>query len=186
MIRPAPRRATYQDVLDAPEPFVAELIAGELSLQPRPALRHAQAASVLGMLIGPPFHLGKGGPGGWIIQDEPELHLGEHVLVPDLAGWRRAEHPDLDLALAFASIAPDWVCEVLSPSTQGTDRVKKLPIYGDRGVKHAWMLDPLSRTLEVFKHRDGAWTLLSAHAGDEAIRAEPFEAIAIQLSDLWS
>src|SRR5262249_44809037 len=162
-------------LLDAPEGAIAELIAGELFLQPRPALKHTEAGSVLGMLIGTPFRLGRGGPGGWVIQYEPELHLGENVLIPDLAGWRRPRPPELGLTLAYASIAPDWVCEILSPSTQGIDRVKKLPIYGHHGVQHTWLLDPTSRTLEVFKLRDGLWSLLSTHEGNAEVRAEPFD-----------
>ena len=106
--------------------------------------------------------------------------------MPDLAGWRRAAHPDLDLALAFASIAPDWVCEVLSPSTQGLDRVRKLPLYGAHGVQHAWLVDPLARTLEVYQRREGAWVVLGSYEGAATVRAAPFEAIALELADLWT
>ncbi|MCA9551866.1 MAG: Uma2 family endonuclease, partial [Myxococcales bacterium] len=151
MIRPARRSATYQDVLDAPEHMVAELIEGELYLQPRPAQPHAEAASVLAMLLGPPFRLGRGGPGGWRIQYEPELHLGAHVLVPDLAGWQVEAVPEVDLTKAFVEASPQWICEVLSPSTRRIDRIKKLPIYAEHGVAHAWLLDPLARTLEVYR-----------------------------------
>lgn len=185
MIRPAKHKATYQDVLDAPQHMVAELIGGDLHLQPRPAIPHAEAASVLGMVIGPPFRLGRGGPGGWLIQYEPELHLGEHVLVPDLAGWRRDLCPELDLKAAFISTAPQWVCEVLSPSTQGHDRIHKLPIYAASQVAHAWLVDPMAKTLEVFRLTDGHWTLIGTHEGRDDIRAEPFDAIEIGLGDLW-
>jgi Uma2 family endonuclease len=185
MVHPAKRLATYQDVIDAPENMVAELIDGELFLQPRPAAPHAEAASVLGMLIGTPFRLGRGGPGGWWIQDEPELHLDRHVLVPDLAGWRRDLHPDLDRTVAYYEIAPQWVCEVISPSTQRKDRIKKLPIYADHGVLHAWLVDPLLATLEVYRLREGLWSLIAAHEGAVVVRAEPFEAVELDLSELW-
>jgi len=185
MTSPAQRSATYQDVLDAPEHMVAELIGGDLFLQPRPAKPHAEAASVLGMLIGPPFRLGRGGPGGWWIQYEPELHLGDHVLVPDLAGWRRAEMPDLDLSQAFYTEAPTWVAEVLSPSTMGLDRVRKLPLYGTHGVRYAWLIDPTAKTLEVFARRDDHWTLTSTYEAPGALRAEPFEAVELDLGDMW-
>jgi Uma2 family endonuclease len=142
------KRATYQDVLDAPENKVAEILDGELFLSPRPAPRHAVASSRLGFLIGGPFDQTGGGPGGWWILDEPELHLGEHVVVPDLAGWRRERMPAIPEE-AFFSLAPDWVCEVLSPSTARIDRGRKLRIYAAAGVAHAWFVNPLERTLEV-------------------------------------
>jgi Uma2 family endonuclease len=182
---PAKRLATDQDVIDAPENSVAELIDDELFLEPRPAGPHIEAASVLGMLIGPPFRLGRGGPGGWWIQDEPELHLGRHVVVPDLAGWRRDLHPDLDRSVAHSAIAPQWVCEVMSPSTQRKDRIKKLPLYAAHGVLHAWLVDPLLATLEVYRLRDGHWSLIAAHEGAVTIRAEPFEAVELALGELW-
>jgi Uma2 family endonuclease len=185
VIRPARKDATYQDVIDAPEHMVAELIDGELYLQPRPAKPHAEAASVLGMLIGAPFRLGRGGPGGWWIQDEPELHLGGDVLVPDLAGWRRERMPEIDVQQAFYAEAPQWVCEVLSPSTMGVDRVKKLPKYGAAGVEHAWLVEPVARTLEVFRLEGGRWSLVFTHHGPGEVRAEPFEAVDLYLGELW-
>jgi hypothetical protein len=184
-MHPAKGHATYEDVLRAPESMVAELIGGELFLQPRPALKLAEAATVLAMVLGAPFRLGRGGPGGWVLQFEPELHLGADVLVPDLAGWRRALHPDLDLALAFTAVPPDWVCEVLSAATQGRDRVRKLPLYGEHGVQYAWLVDPMARTLEVYKRREGAWIVHSSHEGSATVRAEPFDAVAFELDDLW-
>ena len=177
--------ATYQDVIDAPEHMVAELIDGELFLQPRPAKPHAEAASVLGMLIGPPFRLGRGGPGGWWIQDEPELHLFADVLVPDLAGWRKAGMPALDLTEAAYTTPPDWVCEVVSPGTAGKDRVRKLPKYAQAGVKHAWLVDPVQRTLEVFENQGGTWLMIQAFQGPAAVEARPFEAVPLELAELW-
>lgn len=165
--------------------MVAELIRGELFLQPRPALPHAQASSVLGMLLGPPFHLGQKGPGGWWIQHEPEIHLDAHILVPDLAAWRREAAPAVDMSAAFATVRPNWVCEILSPRTQRTDRVRKLPIYAEHGVQHAWLVDPLNHTLEVFRLDAGRWSLLGTHADDEVVRAEPFDAVGIALHELW-
>src|SRR5437762_2790090 len=143
----AKRRATYEDLLRVPRHLIAEIIDGALVTQPRPASRHALAASVLGVELGAPFHRGRGGPGGWILLDEPELHLHVDVLVPDLAGWRRERMPAVPDAPAF-ELAPDWVCEVLSPSTAAIDRAEKMPIYGRERVGHLWLIDPAARTLE--------------------------------------
>lgn len=181
----ARKQATYQDVLDAPPHLRAELIAGELVLSPRPARRHAVAASVLGMDLGSAFQRGRGGPGGWVIVYEPELHLNADVLVPDLGGWRQARFPIDAANEAFFSVAPDWVCEVLSPSTAKHDRTKKLAIYAAAGVDFAWLLDPILRTLEVYVRQETGWLLRGSYADDERVRAEPFEALELELAALW-
>ena len=179
------RPASYADIEALPPHLVGELIAGELVVSPRPALRHARAASRLGAKLGGPFDLGEGGgPGGWQILDEPELHLGPHVLVPDIAGWRRERLPALPDE-AYFSLAPDWLCEVLSPSTASLDRAKKLRIYAQHRVSHAWLVDPGPRTLEVLRLEGGRWTILATHVGDEVVRAEPFAEIEVELSALW-
>lgn len=177
-------QATYQDVLDAPPNMVAELVHGALHLQPRPAARHGLAASFLGGEIVGPFGRGRGGPGGWWIIDEPELHLGENVLVPDLAGWRRERMPEFPDTAAF-ELAPDWVCEVLSPSTRQFDLVEKRDLYGDVGVAHLWFVDPIARTLEAFDNNDGSWTLITALKDDDKVSVPPFDAIEFDLSALW-
>lgn len=188
MNSPAPvtrRPATYQDVLDAPPHMVAEIVRGALRLQPRPRPKHARASSTLGMDIGGSFDRGRGGPGGWWIIDEPELHLGENVLVPDLAGWRRerlAAIPDA----AWIDLAPDWVCEVLSPATAQTDRSVKLPLYAEQGVGHLWLVDPLLRTLEGYALQQGRWLLLATLKEDEPVRLPPFDAIEFSLAALWA
>jgi Uma2 family endonuclease len=185
MADPARKRATYEDVVAAPAHVVAELIHGVLHTHPRPASPHAAAASALGEELGPPFKRGRGGPGGWILLDEPELHLGEHVLVPDLAGWRRARMPTIRQAPYF-TLAPDWVCEVLSESTTKIDKTEKLPIYAEHRVSHAWLVDPILRTLEVLRLEDGRWSILATYGDDARVRAEPFEAIELELGVLWA
>ena len=157
-------RATYQDVLDAPPHRVAEIIDGVLHTNPRPAMRHARASSSLGVKIGGPFDHDAGGPGGWWIIDEPELHLGDDILVPDLAGWRRERMPDFPDA-AYSTLAPDWVCEVLSPSTRKLDLHGKRPIYARERVGHLWLVDPVDRTLEAFELREGEWVLIGTAEG---------------------
>lgn len=181
----AKRRATYQDVLDAPEHLVAELIGGDLHVSPRPGGPHAAAASTLGYLLGPPFHIGSGGPGGWIVLDEPELHLGADIAVPDLAGWRRERLPVVP-AGAYFTLAPDWICEVLSVSTEAMDRADKLPIYAAAGVMHVWLINPRRHMLEVMRRHEGKWLTLAVHHGGLRVRAEPFDAIELDLSLLWA
>src|SRR6188474_2512542 len=139
MVKPARGRATYRDVLNAPEHRIAELVDGSLNVSPRPGLPHASAATTLTMLLGAPLNLGGGGPGGWIVLFEPELHLGGDVLIPDLAAWRRERLPRVPDA-PWTSLPPDWICECLSRSTGALDRSVKLPIYARAGVRHAWLL----------------------------------------------
>ena len=142
MADPARRRATFDDLRDVPAHLVGEILNGDLVTSPRPAPPHAQAASSLSGELYAPFHRGRGGPGGWIILNEPELHLHGDVLVPDIGGWRRERMPGLPSGSAF-ELAPDWVCEVLSPSTASTDRAVKVPIYATEKVGHVWLVDPL-------------------------------------------
>jgi Uma2 family endonuclease len=174
----------YQALADLPENVVGEIIGGELFTAPRPAARHAKATSLLAADIGGNFWSGRGGPGGWIILVEPELHLAGDVLVPDLAGWRIERMPEVPDVAAF-EMAPDWVCEVLSPSTALLDRTRKMPVYAREKVRHLWLVDPIARTLEIFRLEDAGWLLVAAHGGDAVLRAEPFEAIELDLGSLW-
>lgn len=169
--------------------MVAEILHGVLYVFPRPALPHARTASRLGVKLGGPFDLGEGGPGGWHILDEPELHLGpaeeEDDLVPDLAGWRVERMPKLPRT-AHLTLPPDWVCEVLSRRTEATDRAEKMPIYAREGVRHAWLIHPIRRTLEVFAlEADRHWKLLTVHRGARRVRAEPFAQLELDLGLLW-
>jgi Uma2 family endonuclease len=178
------RPATYEDLLKVPDNLVAELIDGELYTSPRPGSRHARASSILGAKLVNAFDSGDGGPGGWWIVDEPELHLASNALVPDLAGWRRERMPVYPDAPVF-EVAPDWLCEVQSPSTARVDRVKKLPIYAAHGIQHVWLIDPNARTLEVLRLENGRWILAGNYGGEDAVCAEPFENVDLNLSALW-
>jgi hypothetical protein len=177
---------TRADLAGLPSNRVGELIAGVVYASPRPASRHALAASVVVHDLLGPFHRGHGGggPGGWWIVVEPELALGDDVLVPDVAGWRRERMPAFPDVAAFA-LAPDWACEIVSPSTGRLDRVVKMPVYAAAGVRHLWVVDPLARTLEVYAAHDGRWLVSSAHADGDVVRAAPFDAVAIDLTAWW-
>ena len=162
-----------------------KIIDGTLHLNPRPTSRHAWASSVLGGCVGPPFNRGQGGPGGWWIIDEPELHFGEDILVPDLAGWRRQKMPEYP-DCAFFTLAPDWVCEVLSPSTRAIDQGVKRTIYAREGVgHHLWFGDPDANTLEAFELKDSHWILPDTIVGSAQVSLPPFKAISFNLGDLW-
>lgn len=174
----------------APDTLVAEILDGELSLMPRPRPRHARAATRLLRQLGP-FDDDPGEPGGWILLVEPELHLGAKPdkLVPDIAGWHRGRLPgavfDVD-GPAHISLAPDWACELLSERTERMDRGAKMRIYRRERVGHVWLLSPALQTLEVYRLDGEHWTLLETFEGDDAIRAEPFEAIELVMAALWA
>ena len=182
---PAKRPATYQDVLDAPAGMVAELVDGALHLHPRPPSGTLGRASRSPRGSTIPYENGIGGPGGWFFAIEPELHLGADVLVPDLAGWRRERMGEFPDAPAI-ELAPDWVCELLSPGTRRFDLTEKRALYGARGVGHLWLIDPNEATLEAFALRGGAWVLLAALPAKDEVRLPPFEAIGFPLAALWS
>lgn len=184
MSLPERREATYDDLMRVPDTKIAELIGGDLIVSPRPGGRHGVSMASLGMELGTPFRMGRGGPGGWWIIVEPELHLDRHVLVPDLAGWRRERLPVFP-AEHFVTVPPDWVCEILSESTYRVDRVRKMPIYAQSGVRHLWLVDPAKETLEVYRLEKKNWLLVGSHEGDAEVRAEPFDAIVLPLVNLW-
>ena len=182
---PVERKASYEDIIDLPEYLVGEILAGELHTHPRPAPKHARAYSALTGSLWSPFDGGKDGPGGWWILDEPELHLGEDVIVPDLAGWRRERLPELPTT-AWFELAPDWACEILSPSTARTDRAVKMPIYARERVPHLWLVDPDVCTLEVYGLQDdGYWLLLATLQENDSVRQPPFDAVTFELGVLW-
>jgi Uma2 family endonuclease len=177
--------AIYEDVITAPEDQLAEIVDGSLFLSPRPSLRHTKALSVLGADILDAFQRGRRGPGGWLILFEPEIHVLGDVLVPDIAGWREERVPGR-LEGVGMDVAPDWVCEVLSPSTERFDRRQKLPRYALAGVWHVWLVDPVARRLDVYARDRLDWIRIESYAGDAIVCAPPFEAVPIELAPLWA
>ncbi|MBO0662690.1 Uma2 family endonuclease [Jiella sp. MQZ9-1] len=176
--------ATYADLEAVDEHLVAEIIDGELVAHPRPAPKHGIAASLLITELTDAFGRGRSGPGGWIIIAEPELHLGTDVVVPDIAGWRRERLPSLPEA-AFIDVASDFVCEVLSASTERYDRGAKRRIYAEAGVADLWLLDPRAEFLETFHLADGQWLVGPTFDNKTAVKAEPFDAVSFSLTVLW-
>jgi len=180
------RGASFADLVQLPDTCVAEIIDGDLDASPRPASPHAYAATALGFDVYGGFGQppGSAAPGGWWILVEPELDLGSDVVVPDWAGWRRARMPVMPHVVGF-TLAPDWLCEVESPSTKLIDRTRKMRIYAREGVPHLWMVDPLAQTLEVFRRDDDPWTPAAGFRGACTVRAEPFDAVELDLSRWW-
>ncbi len=178
------QRATYDDVIALPANMVGQIVGGRLHAHPRPAPRHSRAASRLGAILMSRFEFGEDGPGGWTFHDEPELHLGEDVMVPDIGGWRLETLPELPDTAYFAT-RPDWVCEVLSPSTARLDRIDKLPRYATAGVGHCWLVDPLERTLEVYELTGSRFALAATFKDADAVAAPPFAVCTFALDLLW-
>lgn len=182
------RKATYDDLRAVPEHVVAEIVGGELITNPRPRPRHAHATSAIGSQLFDPFNRPPGDPqglGGWWILFEPELHLGDDMVVPDLAGWRRTRMPTLPDDVGM-SLAPDWACEVLAPSTNQLDRQRKMPIYARERVEHLWLVDPVARTLEIYRRDGGRLVMEGTHSGAERVSTPPFDVVALDLARWWA
>ena len=181
-----PKFATYDDVLDAPEHLVAEILDGTLYTHPRPAPRHARAAGRLLGKIDDPFDSGRGGPGGWIILIEPELHLGRDVIVPDVAGWRRERIPKLP-ETAWFELAPDWVCEVLSPSTEVIDRREKLLAYRKLPtLRHYLLVSQEQRAVQWHQRdADGQWLISDLQGSGTLVLDCPGLAVTVSLDDVY-
>ena len=180
----SPFRATYKDVLDAPPHMVAEVLEGKLYMNPRPALEHGSATFILLMNLAIPYQRGISGPGGWRFIHEPEIHLDDHVLVPDGAAWLDERFPE-GMYGPHTSIPPDWACETLSPSTRKVDLTKKRDIYARHGVQNLWFLDPDKLALEALAFHDGAYLSQGLLQGKQIVSLSPFEVAVFPLSDLW-
>lgn len=176
--------ATYEDILALPENMVGEILNGQLETHPRPAPKHAFAASSLGGELFSPFQRGRGNLGGWWILDEPECHIEGEIFVPDLAGWRKVRMPKLP-ETAWFEIVPDWVCEVVSPSSVRRDRVTKMTIYARLGIAYFWLIDPIAQTLEAYQLLERSWVLLASYADDDNVEVAPFAEHQFSLANLW-
>ncbi len=180
----AKKVACYEDLLSIPPHQVGQVVFGVLHAHPRPALIHANTAIALGNELGPPFRRKIGGPGGWILLVEPEVHLQADILVPDLAGWRKERLPKVPVE-ASLKLSPDWVCEILSPRTASLDRGDKLKVYAREQVGDIWLVDPSAQTLEMLLLDGASYRLAQVFSGNQSARIPPFDAIELELAVLW-
>jgi Uma2 family endonuclease len=181
-VPPFDRPATYDDLVGLPNGVVAEILDGELHASPGPALRADAAAVTPGRLLFRPLGRDEGSD-RWQILPEPELHLGADIVVPRLAGWRGSRLRDLP-DTSYFSLPPDWVCEIQSSGT-ASFRARKMAVYAGERVSHAWLIDPVGRTIEARRLEGGRWTSVATHVGSEIVHLEPFEAIDLPLARLW-
>lgn len=178
------RPATWEDLDLVPEGYLGEIVDGNIVVSPRPDAPHMEVSSDLGVLLGNPFRFGVGGPGGWVIRDEPRVRFDARTIrVPDLAGWRQERYAAP--RRGPLTVVPDWICEILSPGTTRRDRAEKMPLYAAHGVRHLWIIDPVLQILEVYRLRDGAWTSVATHVADAKVRVEPFDAVELDLTQVW-
>lgn len=180
----AKKQATYADIEALPPNVVGEIIFGSLVTHPRPVQWHGAAAGALNAALGPPYQFGDRGPGGWVFIPEPELHLGPHILVPDLGGWQRNRMTEPP-SKGWHEVPPDWICEILSPGTEKHDKGDKRTIYATYAVSHLWQVDPRAKSLEVFRRHDKGWLLVGTYFDDDDVNAEPFTDLTFPLSRLW-
>jgi Uma2 family endonuclease len=184
------RPATYDDILALPEGILGQIIDGVLYTNPRPAGKHAYAATKINSSIDPSFgSRSGGGPGGWVFLFEPQLRLlGKQDVIPDIAGWKIDRLSDEELSLLSGNrieINPHWVCEIISPSSVRMDKVLKATLYAECAIEYYWLVDPDQKTLEVRRLEKGQWLVVKTFEGTEKVRAEPFEAIEIDLGSFW-
>ncbi len=177
----------YTQLERLPESLTGEILNGQLYAHPRPSGKHVAVATNIGIDIGGPYQRGRGGPGGWRILIEPEVHLAldQEVVVPDVAGWRLARLPSVPENHKF-TVVPDWVCEILSPSTESVDKSIKMPLYARYGVQYLWLVHPIEMTLHAYKLSGTEWALQGIFRETDTVRLEPFNDIEIRIDALMA
>ncbi len=180
-----PKKTPYEELIDLPESLTGEILNGQLYAHPRPSGKHILVASNIGAELHGPYQRGRGGPGGWWILVEPEVHFvpDQEVAVPDVAGWQKLRMPDIPEGHKF-TVTPDWICEVLSPSTESIDREIKMPLYANYGVRFLWLVHPTKKRLEAFSLVDGEWVSLGAFGSGDRVSVKPFEELSFKLDYL--
>jgi Uma2 family endonuclease len=176
---------TSKEVLLEPEERRLEVIDGVAEEKAAPGFNHALVVNQLGGIVGQAFgRKGRGGPGGWWITNDPDIELSSLDLVrPDVAGWRRERMPERPVVRPV-TVAPDWICEILSPSNRKRDLVDKHNLYHRHGVSHYWQVDPEAQTLTVLGHEPDGYKVLLVASGLQPVRAAPFEQLEFSVAEL--
>jgi len=181
----ARRVPTLADLDALPANVKGEIIEGVLYTMTRPRGHHQHVALAVGSELRGPFDSGKGGPGGWWILPEPGIELpNTPEIAPDVAGWKRERLPELRMD-APITVAPDWVCEILSPSTRRHDLLVKKPYYARVGVGHHWLVDIEARTVTAYRLESGRWLELGVYGDEREAAIEPFDAIRLDVASWW-
>lgn len=183
---PARKAPTLADLEALPPDIKGEIIEGVLYTMTRPRGRHQRTSLAIGGDLRDPFDRGRGGPGGWWIIPEPGIELpNTPEIAPDLAGWRRERLPVVPDDAAI-HVVPDWVCEILSPTTRRHNLLVKKPFYAKVGVAHHWLIDLPARTLTVYRLESGRWLELGVYGDEHEARVEPFAEIALDIASWWT
>jgi Uma2 family endonuclease len=185
MTKPSPSAPTLADLDALPPGIVGEIINGVLYTMTKPRMRHQRTSTGIGGDLRVPFDLGRGGPGGWWIVAEPGIELpNTPEISPDVAGWRRERMPEMPGDEPIR-VVPDWVCEILSKTTQRHDLLVKLPYYAEVGVAHAWTVDLEARVLTAHRLESRHWVTIGTYSNETEARIVPFDAVPLNVADWW-
>lgn len=183
--KPSTKPPTLADLDALPPGVVGEIIDGVLYTMTKPRMRHQRTMLKIGGGVAAPFDDGIGGPGGWWIIPEPGIELPDTPeIAPDVAGWRRDRMPEMPIDEPIR-IVPDWVCEILSPTTRRHDLLVKLPYYAKVGVAYHWLVDLEGRTVTAQRLDSGRWTTLGVYCDETDARIEPFDVVPLHVASWW-
>lgn len=185
-MQPARKPPTLADLDALPKGVKGEIIGGVMYTMTRPRGHHQRTGLEIGADLRDPFMRGRGGPGGWWILPEPGIELpNTPEISPDVAGWRRERLPSLP-ADAAITVVPDWVCDILSPTTRRHNLLIKKPYYAKVGVPYHWIVDLDARTIATYRLENARWVELGVFGDERDARIEPFEAVALDVASWWT
>jgi Uma2 family endonuclease len=184
--KPSMKPPTLADLDALPPGIVGEIIEGVLYTMTKPRMRHQRTATRIGGKLSDPFDAGPGGPGGWWIVNEPGIELPNDTkeISPDVAGWRRERMPEMPGDEPIR-VVPDWLCEILSPTTRRHDLLRKQPYYAKVGVPFMWLIDLDARVLTAYRLEGTAWLTVGTYSEETEARIAPFDAVPLNVASWW-